>query len=303
MAAYTRLAAFLVCFVFVIIAWCFRDTFDPRVLEGKKVLITGASSGIGEELAYQYCKFGATVILVARREQELKRVVSKCNKIRPNQASYIVADLSSLEEAKKVHSKTLALVSDIDVLILNHVKQFSQYWSNSADLSTVPGHFAVNTISYINLATLFLPQLKSSNGSIIVVSSLVGTMGMARQTCYSATKHALHGFFDSLREDLMITGNNKLSITMCIIGPIDTPGKNHFKNHEKMYWYPADECALAIVKGGALRFRQMYYPYMLMKFSEFGHFYFPELFQTIAQVYAYDISVTTAVYRYFRLQV
>ncbi|XP_020914923.1 hydroxysteroid 11-beta-dehydrogenase 1-like protein [Exaiptasia diaphana] len=301
MAVSVRFVALLGCVVFVVIAWCLRDTFDSGVLEGKKVLITGGSSGIGEELAIQYCKFGATVILIARREQQLQRVVSKCNKIKANQAVYIVADLSSLEEAKKVHSKTLELVSNIDILILNHVAQFSKNWVINNDLSKVPGHFAVNTISYINLATLFLPQLKKSNGSIIVVSSLAGTTGFAKETCYSATKHALHGFFNSLRQDLILSGHNKISITMCVLGPIDTPGKNHFKNHEKMYWYPANECALAIVKGGALKLRQMYYPYMLMKFSEFGFFYFPELFETIAQVYTYDISLPSAMYRYFRL--
>lgn len=63
--------------VAILIAWYMRESFDPESLRGKKVVICGASTGIGEELAYQYAKFGAQVLLVARREAVLRKVVAR----------------------------------------------------------------------------------------------------------------------------------------------------------------------------------------------------------------------------------
>lgn len=98
-----RIVAFFAAFtvlVAVLIAWYTRETFDPESLRGKKVVICGASTGIGEELAYQYSKLGAQVLLVARREAELQKVVAQCGKLGAESANYVVADLSTLEGAK-----------------------------------------------------------------------------------------------------------------------------------------------------------------------------------------------------------
>ena len=97
--------------VAVLIAWYMRESFDPESLRGKRVVICGASTGIGEELAYQYAKFGAQVLLVARREAVLRKVVARCGELGAQTASYVVADLSSLEGAKQ-----LAAVSFIQFL-------------------------------------------------------------------------------------------------------------------------------------------------------------------------------------------
>lgn len=86
----------------VLIAWYMMESFNPESLRGKKVVICGASAGIGEELAYQYAKFGAQLLLVARREAELQKVVARCGELGAESANYVVADLSSLEGAKKL---------------------------------------------------------------------------------------------------------------------------------------------------------------------------------------------------------
>ena len=88
--------------VAVLIAWYMMESFNPESLKGKKVVICGASTGIGEELAYQYAKFGAQLLLVARREAELQKVVKRCGELGAESANYVVADLSSLEGAKKL---------------------------------------------------------------------------------------------------------------------------------------------------------------------------------------------------------
>lgn len=105
MAGILKVAAFFgICTALaaVIIAWCLKENFDPESVRGKKVVICGASTGIGEELAYQYAKLGAQLLLVARREEALKKVVARCGELGAQTASYVVADLSSLEAAKNL---------------------------------------------------------------------------------------------------------------------------------------------------------------------------------------------------------
>ena len=103
MAGVLKVAAFFgICtaLVAVLIAWCLKENFDPESVKGKKVVICGASTGIGEELAYQYAKLGAQLLLVAWREEALKKVVARCGELGAQTANYVVADLSSLEAAK-----------------------------------------------------------------------------------------------------------------------------------------------------------------------------------------------------------
>ena len=105
MAGILKVAAFFgICTAFaaVLIAWYLRENFDPEIVRGKTVVICGASTGIGEELAYQYAKLGAQLVLVARREEALKKVVARCEELGAQNANYVVADLSSLEAAKNL---------------------------------------------------------------------------------------------------------------------------------------------------------------------------------------------------------
>jgi len=107
MAGTLKVAAFFgitVCTALaaVLIAWYLKENFDPESVRGKKVVICGASTGIGEELAYQYAKLGAKLLLVARREEALKKVLARCEELGAQNANYAVADLSSLEAAKNL---------------------------------------------------------------------------------------------------------------------------------------------------------------------------------------------------------
>ena len=105
MAGLLKVAAlfgFCTALAAVLIAWYLKENFDPESVRGKKVVICGASTGIGEELAYQYAKLGAQLLLVARREEALTKVVARCKELGAQTANYVVADLSSLEAAKNL---------------------------------------------------------------------------------------------------------------------------------------------------------------------------------------------------------
>lgn len=183
--------------------------------------------------------------------------------------------------------ETKKLFDGVDVLVLNHVLQFYEFWNENSDLSSVPRYFAVNTISYINIATLLLPDLQKTNGSIIVVSSFVGVVPTPRTAPYCGNKHALHGFYNSLRQDLALQGHKGVSITLCVLGFIDTKNAREVTKDlpvaKTVKRQPVDECSLAIIKGAALRKRQMYFPWYL-SIVETVHFFFPNFVESAIQV-------------------
>lgn len=164
---------------------------------------------------------------------------------------------------------------------------FYGFWNENSDLNKLPQYYAVNTISYINIATLLLPELQKTNGSIVVVSSFVGVVPVPRTAPYCGNKHALHGFFDTLRQDLAIQGRQGITITLYVLGYIATAnarkGSEGTPVYDSVKREPVDECALAMIKGIALRKRQMYFPWYL-SIVETVHFFFPDFVESVIQV-------------------
>jgi len=168
--------------------------------KGKKVFITGASSGIGEQLAYKFSKLGATLILSARRVDELERVKKAC----ANSASVEIfqLDLSNPQEVLDKATQFAAKIQILDVLVLNggiSSRDSFEKMSMGA-LSTIMN---INFVSNVALTKAFLPLMrKKKSGQIVVTSSIQGLMPVALRTYYSASKHAVQGFFNSLRAEV-----------------------------------------------------------------------------------------------------
>ena len=163
-----------------------------------------------------------------------------------------------------------------------------EFWNEKSDLDKVPQYFAVNTISYINIATLLLPGLQRTNGSIVVVSSLAGVIPAPKSATYAGNKHALHGFFDSLRQDLALQGHGGISLTLCVLGLIGTENarersKGHQIQNVAVQWERVDDCALAIIKGATLKKREIYFP-RYISIVETMHFFFPNFAESAIQV-------------------
>ncbi|KFV61680.1 Hydroxysteroid 11-beta-dehydrogenase 1-like [Dryobates pubescens] len=238
-----------------LLAYYWQDPFNPESLAGARVLLTGASAGIGEQMAYHYARFGAELVLTARREAVLQKLPQPllpglCSRPRPNWLMF-----SCCQPVPP---------GGLDYLVLNHIgaNRF-QMWAG--DVEFTRWLMQVNFFSYVALATAALPTLEKSNGSLVVVSSLAGKIATPFTTSYSATKFALDGFFSSLRHELMMQKKN-VSVTLCILGLIDTEsamestrGKVHIPAS------PASEAALAIISGGATRVQQVFYPWKLQQ--------------------------------------
>ncbi|KAM5193743.1 hydroxysteroid 11-beta-dehydrogenase 1-like protein [Mantella aurantiaca] len=248
-------------FAFIaLIGYLYRDTFDPGSLANARVIVTGASTGIGEEIAYHYARAGAHLLLTARREDALLKVKAKCLELGAKSVSLALADMASSEAREKVMEQAITALGGLDYLVLNHIGSSPfQMWEG--DINHTRWLMEVNFLSYVHLATMALPHLTESKGSIVVLSSLTGKVATPFTTSYGATKFALDGFFGSLRHELAIK-NVHVSITMCILGLIDTKSAmEKVKDKISMPAYPAQDAALAVVSAGASRVWEMYYPW------------------------------------------
>lgn len=174
---------------------------------GQVVWVVGASSGIGEGLAEAYHARGAKVIVSGRREAELERVADRLNAIDGTEAKPRVLtlpmDATELDKAAEVCQKALALHGGtVDVVVL------SQGISNrgnvaDTDLSVEQRIFQVNFFSYVALVKKMLPHFRErQQGRFVVVSSVQGFFGLPGRAPYAASKHALHGYFESLRSEV-----------------------------------------------------------------------------------------------------
>lgn len=174
------------------------------LLSGKTVWITGASSGIGEHLAYGFSSKGCHVILSARRAEQLQRVANQCSDA---SKSYIHAfDMGEVANLDTAYSEALKFTGQIDILVNNAgISQRASVSGDSVDLDRKI--FEVNFFGNIRLARLVLPHMtERGSGNIVVISSIAGKVSTPFRSAYSASKHALHGWYDALRAEVSSRG-------------------------------------------------------------------------------------------------
>lgn len=265
----------LALFIGVLVGYWLIDDFNPDVLKGKRVLVTGSSTGIGEQIAYHYARMGANVMVTSRRENTLKQVVQKCKELGPPEGKYFYkpADMANMSVTQLVIKEAVTKMGGIDILILNHILPIPLgMWEGSPQNLTITDKIVdVNFKAYVHLTSHALPHLVASNGSIIVVSSLAGKIGQPFTAVYSATKFALDGFFGGLRQEFRMKGCD-VSITLCVIGLVGTEnaikGLKDYGQHYLLEMLPAEtpsDTALAIIRGGAMRQREIFHPYLSIR--------------------------------------
>ncbi|HEX4604298.1 MAG TPA: SDR family oxidoreductase [Candidatus Angelobacter sp.] len=230
--------------------------------QNRRVWITGASSGIGEALALAFHHAGAKLILSARREGELKRVQAACG----SEANTLVLplDVANADELPEKTRLALGLFGGVDVLVLNAgITQRSR--TRETDESVYRRLMEVNFFGPEAMARAVLPtMLAQKGGHMVVISSVAGKIGVPMRSGYSATKFALHGFFEALRAE---EERNGIHVTMVCPGYIRTEislsalrgdGRKHAKmDSELAQGMPADECARQILKGVAAKKKEI----------------------------------------------
>jgi short-subunit dehydrogenase len=184
----------------------------------KTIWITGASSGIGEALAKAYYKDGANLILSSRREEALIEVRSKMN-ADESRVKILTLDLSRSETFSTKTTDALSLFGSIDVLVNNGgISQRSIF--KDTNLDTVRKIMEVNYFGSVGLTREVIPHMiNRKSGHIVVTSSVAGKIGTKYRTAYAGSKHAVQGFFDSLRQELY---EYDIPVTLICPGPIKT---------------------------------------------------------------------------------
>ena len=171
--------------------------------QNKVAWVTGASSGLGEAIALELAKHHAQLILTARREDELQRVKNNCAKFIPAENILVLpADLSHLSDPLSLTNKVIEKFGRIDILVNNAgISQRSRALDTVIEVER--NIMELNYFSKIMLSKAVLPFMqKQKSGSIVIMSSLMGKLGFRRRSSYCASKHALHGYFESLRQEV-----------------------------------------------------------------------------------------------------
>lgn len=167
----------------------------------KVVWITGASSGIGESLAKECARSGAKLILSARRLLELERVAMETG-LDQNNILVIPMDMEEYETFDTLAGKAVEKFGRIDYLF-NNAGVSSRALAIDTPIAIDKKMMDINYLGHVALTKAVLPQMISNkSGHIIVTSSVTGKFGTPLRSAYAAPKHALHGFFDTLREEL-----------------------------------------------------------------------------------------------------
>nr|XP_046177202.1 hydroxysteroid 11-beta-dehydrogenase 1-like protein [Oncorhynchus gorbuscha] len=250
----TMFFIFAVCLIAVL--W--RDTFDPESVRCARVLVTGASTGIGEQLAYHYAKMGTQVVITARRECPLQKVAAKCTSLGAQKALYVTGDMSQSSAPERVVRMAVEQLGGLHILVLNHIGSTPfAMWNGDGD--HIRELMQLNFLSYVNMASAASPVLEQSAGSMIVVSSLLGKRTTPFVGPYAATKFAVNGFFGSMQHELAMQRSN-VSLTITTLGLIDTDSAMDKIRGYTNTAYPANDTALHIIKAGATHQKESFYP-------------------------------------------
>ncbi len=170
--------------------------------QGKKVWITGASSGIGKALALAFAQRGAQLILSSRRRETLEEVAEICEKNGAKKTLVVPLDMGQHEQVHETGHRISQQLQGIDLLI-NNAGISQRSLVKDTRLEVYKRLMDINYLGTVALTTAVLPDmLQQKRGTISAISSLVGKFGTPLRSGYAASKHALHGFFDSLRAEV-----------------------------------------------------------------------------------------------------
>ncbi|CAI9586245.1 unnamed protein product [Staurois parvus] len=254
--------------------------FVESKLRGSVVWVTGASSGIGEAVCYQLAKLGAQLVLSSRREAELLRVKKKCLEISNLENKDILVvplDLININAHKAATDKVVEHFGRIDILV-NNSGRSQRSLCVDTDLDVFRGLMELNYFGTISLTKHVLPHMiERKKGKIVTISSVTGFIGVPLGSGYAASKHAVQGFFNSLRIELGCYPG--ITVSNICPGPVQSKiVENAFTEHpnqplesagDQTYKMPAERCARLILVTAANDLNESWisdHPYLLISY-------------------------------------
>lgn len=193
-------------------------------INSKVVIVTGASSGIGEAAAREFGREGAKVVLAARRVDRLQSLAQEIEAMGA-ETLVVQADLSKLEDIQKLVAQTVEKFGQIDVLVNNAGFGRLDWLENLDPVKDIQAQIDVNVMGVIQTTRQVLPvMMKQRSGSIINMCSMAGLVGTPTYTIYAASKHAVHGFSEALRREVKPWG---IEVSLIYPGGVVTEFSQH----------------------------------------------------------------------------
>ena len=251
-------------------------------MRDKVVVITGASSGIGEACAYEFAARGSKIVLAARNIDKLRKI--EANLINKGGESLVVkTDVSIEDDCKNLIVRTIEQYGRIDVLVNNAGISMRALFKD-LDLSVIKNVMDVNFWGTVYCTKYALPYLLEAKGSVVGVISIAGYIGLPARTGYSASKYAIRGFLDTLRVETLKQGLHVLvaapgftasNIRMTALTADGSQQGETPRNESKMM--SSEECARHIVNSVIKRKRELILTFVEGKLSVFLKKWCPSL--------------------------
>ncbi|EGR30443.1 short chain dehydrogenase, putative [Ichthyophthirius multifiliis] len=239
----------------------FGDTeFPPNQ---SVIIITGASSGIGRELALRYAQQNCKLLICSRDIKKLIEVQEMCNQL-GGITNVIKCDVSQEIDCKSLIEECIKLYEKIDILILNAGINAHSPFQEIEDIQIFRKIMDTNFFGYVYPTKYALQHLLKNKGQIVVLSSISGEIGLPYRSAYCSSKFAVTGFFESLRIEL---NQNDISITIICPPSVKTDMRNHDllqkyqQNDDELNRMSVEECVKIVMFAIKKRARKIFFPF------------------------------------------
>eukprot|EP00605_Chrysophyceae_sp_TOSAG23-4_P000550 GSChrysophyteH1.ASY1.ANO1.620.1 assembled CDS len=207
------------------------DNKKERHFENQVVWVTGASSGIGAQLARDFAVSGAHIYISARRTEQLEQIAKECENLGAKSVSVKTHDVLDHNQSMIIAESIIQEHGRIDTLVLNPGRT-QRALAMQASVKSTQTIMDLNFMSFVALTKAVVPHmLEKGQGSLIVTSSIAGKMGTPVGSSYSASKWALHGYYDALRAEYAHQG---LHVLLVCPGPVVSEITQHSVKGEGM---------------------------------------------------------------------
>ncbi|XP_019423613.1 PREDICTED: 11-beta-hydroxysteroid dehydrogenase-like 5 [Lupinus angustifolius] len=227
--------------------WLYNSLYGED-MDSKVVIITGASSGIGEQIAYEYAIRRANLMLVARRENRLIGIAENARRMGARNVMIMAADVVKEDDCRRFINETINIYGRLDHLVNTVSLGHTFYFEEVTDTTVFPVLLDINFWGNVYPTLVALPYLHQSNGRVIINASVESWLPLPRMSLYAAAKAALVNFYETLRFEL----KDEVGVTIAThgwIGSEMTSGKLMLEEGAEMQWKEEREVH---VTGGAV---------------------------------------------------
>jgi short-subunit dehydrogenase len=251
---------------------------ENKARPGMRVCITGASSGIGKEIAIQYAKRGYKLMLSGRDTKSLIETQITCLSLGSKQVEICQTDVRLQDQCVALIEKTVSVLGGIDILVLCAGVSAYQLFNDITDVNIFTEVLQTNFFGYLYCTYAAMKYLKESKGQILVISSISGEIGLPFRSAYCTSKFAVTGFFESLRSEM---DQEVVAITIVCPPSVRTNLRSNSlikldgeKDNE--YRINVEECVRDILSAADRRARKIFFPFKVY-FAVYCRPFFPDM--------------------------